>query len=70
MDLIEAKRISKSLKTVSEKHKGDKTFTFDTKISEMAADSANTIDWLIEVNKSLNDEVRRLEDQLYNYIEN
>jgi len=53
MNLEEAKRISRSLKGVEKKHKDDKVFTFDTNISEMAAESAKTIDWLIDVVETL-----------------
>jgi len=53
MDINEAKRISRQLKGVSDKHKDDKLFTFETNVSEMSADASKTIDWLIDVVETL-----------------
>ena len=53
MNILEAERVSRELKSASKKHKDDKIYTFGTDVSAMALDAAKTIDYLLDIIKEL-----------------
>ncbi len=63
MSINDAKRVSQQLKATSKKHENDTVYTFDTNISNMAKDSARTIDWLIDVVETLQGSIQDVAEQ-------